>query len=245
MGMMEIEQRLGWYGKIPAAGDFVNRNLPRDLSAWWDKWLQHGLAALKQSQDEAAARAFAAAPLWNFAIPSGPGAGAVQFGCIAASRDRVGRLYPLCVSLYLPVGTYEPRMLDTAGEYFHQAGVGLLMAVRHGCAADQLERALQPARAAAVAMTTVTVGAASSASSRGSDIMDILNAGQPAPAQAIAGKRALAWAELPSVFNPGSHTSYWWTNQADGAALRTYVHGGALNATLFATLFSSYAGVRR
>lgn len=243
MGGMDIGQRLGWYGKIPATGDFVNRNLPRELSGWWDKWLQHGLAALKQSQDEAALRAYAAAPLWNFAIPSGPGAGGVQFGCIAASRDRVGRNYPLCVSLYMPVDLYEPRMLDAAGEYFHQLGVGLLMAVRHGCAAEQLERALQPARAAAAAMSAAGRGAV--AASRGSDIMDILNAGQPAPAQALAGNRPLAWAELPSVFNPGSHTSYWWTNQADGAALRTYLHGGALNVTLFATLFSSFAGVRR
>jgi type VI secretion system protein ImpM len=94
-------------------------------------------------------------------------------------------------------------------------------------------------------MTAFAAVGGAPAAGRGSDIMDILNAGQPAPAQAIAGKRPLAWAELPSVFNPGSHTSYWWTNQADGAPLRTYLHGGALNATLFATLFSSFAGVRR
>jgi type VI secretion system protein ImpM len=154
----------------------------------------------------------------------------------------VGRLYPLCIALHLPVDTYEPSMLQSAGDYFHHAGSGLLMAVRHGCAADQLERTLQPARAAAMAAMASTVP---SAPSRGSDIMEILNAGQAAPAEPVAGRRALAWQELPAVFNPSSHTSYWWTNQADGAALRTYLHGGALNATLFATLFSSLAGVRR
>lgn len=73
----------------------------------------------------------------------------------------------------------------------------------------------------------------------GNDIMDILRAGLEQESAPLARRALNAWPDLPFCFNPSSHTSYWWTNQADGAALQTYVHGGALNATLFARLFSS------
>lgn len=224
--------QVGWYGKIPAAGDFVHRRLPRELIAWWDRWLQFGLVALKQAPDAAAARSFASAPIWNFAIPAGPGAGVAQLGCITPSRDRVGRGYPLCVVAALPPAQYHSSILDDASDYYRQVGASMLVAVRHGCAPDQFDRSLQQVRMPAAAPS-------SSAPPRGNDIMDILRAGLEQGSAPLARRALSAWPDLPFCFNPSSHTSYWWTNQADGAALQTYVHGGALNATLFARLFSS------
>jgi type VI secretion system protein ImpM len=233
-------QRLGWYGKVPASGDFVHRHLSRELIAWWDKWLQIGLAS--QGRDEAAARGFAVAPLWNFAIPAGPGGGMVQFGAIASSRDRVGRSYPLCITLCLQADDYQARTLELAGGYYRHLGTSLLMAVRHGCTLEQLDHSLESARAAAADM----LAAAPAAPWRGgNDIMDILNAGHDPIGEPLVEMPSVAWPDLPLCFNPASHTSYWWTNQADGAPLRTYLHGGGLNATLFSKLFSSIAGVWR
>lgn len=254
----ESGDSVGWYGKMPAAGDFVHRRLQRGLIAWWDKWLQYGLAALRQSIDDGAERAYAAAPIWNFAIPAGPGTGVVQLGSIAPSRDRVGRAYPLCAMLAVPTDSFRRELLEDAGDYYRQIGAGLLSAVRHGCAADQLDRSLLDIRLPYAVMPAArTAAAPAAASSAGSDILDILNAGvSPASVTPVgpvgsvgaatqaepASSRGLAaWPDLPFCFNPSSHTSYWWTNQSDGAALQTYVHGGALNATLFLRLFSSPA----
>jgi type VI secretion system protein ImpM len=242
---------LGWYGKVPAAGDFVHRHLPRELIAWWDKWLQTGLAGLHLGRDDAAARGFAAAPLWNFAIPAGPGIGLVQFGAIASSRDRVGRAYPLCITLYLPVDHYHARMLERAGDYYRRLGASLLMAVRHGCSLEQLDHGLEAARGVAAEMrATAPAGPAAAAPvwRGGSDIMDVLNTGHDPVGQPLVVSPSVApsvaWPDLPLCFNPASHTSYWWTNQADGAPLQTYLHGGGLNAVLFSKLFSSVAGWR-
>ncbi|CCJ57542.1 type VI secretion system-associated protein TagF [Bordetella bronchiseptica] len=223
---------VGWYGKIPAAGDFMRRRLSHGLVAWWDKWLQYGLAALRQMPAGGAERAYAAAPLWNFAIPAGAGAGAVLLGGMAPSRDRVGRAYPLSAMAVVPAQAYQPGLLEDAGDYYRQLGATLLAAVRRVGAAEQLDRQLQ-AMPLPMAMPPARPAPA------GQDILDILNAGQAGNAP-LAGARGLAaWPELPFCFNPGSHTSYWWTNQADGAALQTYVHGGALNATLFLRLFAA------
>lgn len=229
----ELRGRLGWYGKIPAAGDFVHRRLSRELIGWWDRWLQHGVAAIRQTADVHAARGFAAAPIWNFAIPAGLGAGVAQFGCIAPSRDRVGRGYPLCVALPLREDEYHRALLDGADPYYREIGANVLAAVRHGCTADVFDRSL-------MVVTLPSTPPARAPASAGSDIMEILNAGlEQAPAPLTPVSALSAWPDLSFCFNPSSHTSYWWTNQADGAALQTYVHGGALNATLFTRLFSS------
>ncbi|MBO9356832.1 type VI secretion system-associated protein TagF [Bordetella petrii] len=229
--MDDATEKLGWYGKIPAAGDFVHRRLPRELIAWWDRWLQYGLAALKQAPDDSAARSFAHAPIWNFAIPAGPSGKGAQLGCIAPSRDRVGRGYPLCVVMAIEPDAYDSSMLDGATDYYRRIGASMLAAVRHGCAAEQFDRELQDIRVPS-ALPPVE-------RSSGSDIMDILNAGLESSAEPVAARRLAAWPDLPFCFNPSSHTSYWWTNQVDGAALQTYVHGGSLNAALFTRLFVS------
>jgi type VI secretion system protein ImpM len=226
-----LNARLGWYGKMPASGDFVHRRLPRELIAWWDRWLQHGVAALKPSADAHAARGFAGAPIWNFAIPAGPGAGVAQLGCIAPSRDRVGRAYPLCVALPLQAGDYHSGLLEGGSDYYRAIGVNLLSAIKHGCTPEVFDKSL-------LYVPLPAVAPAASPSS-GNDIMDILNAGVGDAIAPLATRSLAAWPDLPFCFNPSSHTSYWWTNQADGAALQTYVHGGALNATLFSRLFSS------
>ncbi|HTJ98679.1 MAG TPA: type VI secretion system-associated protein TagF [Bordetella sp.] len=223
--------RLGWYGKIPASGDFVHRRLPRELIVWWDRWLQHGVAGLKQTADAHTARGFAAAPIWNFAIPAGLGAGVAQLGCIAPSRDRVGRGYPLCVAWPMPAVEYHSGLLDSAGEYYREIGVNMLAAVRNGCTPELFDKSLLYVRLPSAAPDLP--------SSAGNDIMDILNAGSAQAPTPLATRALTAWPDLPFCFNPSSHTSYWWTNQADGAPLQTYVHGGALNATLFSRLFSS------
>lgn len=227
----ELNGRLGWYGKIPASGDFVHRRLSRELIAWWDRWLQHGVAGLKQAAEPHTARGFAGAPIWNFAIPAGLGAGVAQLGCIAPSRDRVGRGYPLCVALPMRADEYRSGLLDGATDYYRQIGMNMLAAVRHGCTPEIFDRSLL--------YVSLPGGAPDLPSPGGSDIMDILNAGTTGAATPLATRSLAAWPDLPFCFNPSSHTSYWWTNQADGAPLQTYVHGGALNATLFSRLFSS------
>lgn len=224
---------VGWYGKIPAAGDFLHRRVSREVIAWWDKWLQLSLSGA-WSQADGLRRAYAQAPMWNFVVPAGAGPGQVQLGCIAASHDRVGRRYPVCAVLELPADDYTPALLDGAAGFFRQLGMALMGAVRNGYGADQLEHAVD---GAAGRFSRVPAPR----SDGGGDIMSILD---PQGAGLTSVDR-LAWGDLPLCFNPHAHTSYWWTNQVDGAPLRTYVHGGALNASLFSTLFVPAAGARR
>lgn len=89
----------GWYGKLPARGDFVCHGLPPEWVEPWDACLQQvlRLAAARESP----LRHFAP---WRFlAWPRGTD-GAAWAGVLVPSHDRVGRVFPLTVVQRLAPG---------------------------------------------------------------------------------------------------------------------------------------------
>ncbi|ABM48931.1 hypothetical protein DM79_A3188 [Burkholderia mallei] len=135
-----------WYGKIPGAGDFVNHRLSHELAGWWERWLQQGMAAMRQRGDDELARYYTVAPVWNFLIPAGAGAQCVQPGCLAPSCDRVGRYYPVIATLPMRTADYWSALPDAADAFYWQVGSALLDAIRHARAPVQLEQALAKVR---------------------------------------------------------------------------------------------------
>ena len=78
---------LGWFGKVPARGDFVCHGLPPAWVAGWDACLQQVLRL-------GGLRDF---PPWRFlAWPEGA-QGVAWAGVLVPSHDRVGRVFPFTV----------------------------------------------------------------------------------------------------------------------------------------------------
>jgi type VI secretion system protein ImpM len=88
----------GWYGKLPALGDFASRRLTPLFIEPWDEWLAASLASWRAS-DAAWLDAYLAAPPLRFALGAGvpfeqsPG----YAGVLMPSVDRVGRYFPLTI----------------------------------------------------------------------------------------------------------------------------------------------------
>ncbi|WP_334191130.1 type VI secretion system-associated protein TagF [Noviherbaspirillum sp.] len=102
---------VGWFGKLPALGDFVQRNLPDHFVPAWDTWLQAGMAAASRQQGEEWKDAFLCFPVWYFLrrVPgdaSPESASSVWTGMFLPSADRVGRLYPLTVAFPVPADMF-------------------------------------------------------------------------------------------------------------------------------------------
>lgn len=90
-------QPAGWYGKLPATGDFVSRRLSPEFVAAWDAFLGDAIAGSKSLLGEVWLEHYLASPIWQFAVfppLCGPGAWA---GLMMPSVDRVGRYFPLTV----------------------------------------------------------------------------------------------------------------------------------------------------
>lgn len=80
----------GFFGKLPATGDFVWRGLPDAFRKAWDAWLTRHIAPLQRD-----GLVFPPAGL-RFRLPSG---GHLAAGVILPSKDSAGRRFPLSLLL--------------------------------------------------------------------------------------------------------------------------------------------------
>jgi type VI secretion system protein ImpM len=122
----------GFFGKIPATGDFVTRRLPSDFVRFWDRLAARQLVPLLK------------ADRW----PPDTGLGFLLHmesrgpvtGVSVPSRDRVGRRFPLTAAVSCPHGS--PDMIAGAAIWFEAIGKVLMKARDEAMDADQLAAAL-------------------------------------------------------------------------------------------------------
>ncbi|MGZ3340784.1 MAG: type VI secretion system-associated protein TagF, partial [Reyranella sp.] len=71
MTALPPDARAGLFGKLPARGDFVRENLPRDFTDSWDAWWQRGLGETQHRPRDEWTAAWLEAPVWRFLLPPG------------------------------------------------------------------------------------------------------------------------------------------------------------------------------
>lgn len=90
-----FEGYAGFFGKMPAVGDFAARGLAPELCARWDAWVTRHLAPWEGPWPDGGLRLL---------LPSGSRA---LLALVVPSEDRVGRRFPLAALAVLP-GTPQP-----------------------------------------------------------------------------------------------------------------------------------------
>jgi type VI secretion system ImpM family protein len=88
----------GWFGKIPAVGDFVGRRLPEAFRGPWDRWLQDAMALGDQRLGSSWTELYMTFPIWRFLVPRGVLGPQGWTGILLPSVDRVGRRFPLTIA---------------------------------------------------------------------------------------------------------------------------------------------------
>jgi len=104
---MSTELQPGVYGKLPAHGDFIHRNLPPDFITTWDEWLQLFVAGSREQMGEAWLDIYLTSPIWRFVLSAGVIDANHWAGILLPSVDQVGRYYPF--SIVMPLSPqYNP-----------------------------------------------------------------------------------------------------------------------------------------
>lgn len=138
---------VGFFGKLPAHGDFVRRGLPAAVTALLDDWLQAEFARA----DDPAATIAALEPM-RFASTA-VAVDQLALGAIVSSSDRIGRTYVL-VAVRLapnPTGALPVPMPADWDDWCGRAEA-LLIAARDGeWLADATQAALETSARATVA----------------------------------------------------------------------------------------------
>jgi len=133
----------GWYGKIPATGDFIARRIPASFSQSWDRWLQ---AAVEASRERLGARwrdSFLSMPAWRFILAPGALTQNAWAGLMVPSVDAVGRYFPLTVAAALPSASIDQlATLLAAAAWFDQVEAIALRAIAPNADTAAIDAAL-------------------------------------------------------------------------------------------------------
>jgi type VI secretion system ImpM family protein len=100
--------RVGWYGKVPCQGDFLNKHVDVQFTHPWDHWLQKSITALRAKFNGHADEVLLTFPIWRFFIRAGTFDQYHWVGVFTPSADRVNRIFPFTV-----VTRLEPNAIDT------------------------------------------------------------------------------------------------------------------------------------
>jgi type VI secretion system protein ImpM len=85
----------GYFGKLPARGDFVRGGLPEDFVTAWDIWCREMMSASRAALGDDWETAWMEGPIWRFLLPAGACGGQAVLGVWLPSIDKVGRHFPL------------------------------------------------------------------------------------------------------------------------------------------------------
>ncbi|MBZ9721025.1 type VI secretion system-associated protein TagF [Mesorhizobium sp. AD1-1] len=121
----------GFYGKMPATGDFVTRRLSGDFVRGWDRWLAQHLVPLFSSEFWPGTTALR--------FLTGPASFGASAGIIVQSADRVGRKFPLSIVAQL---VEAPIQLADAEAWFSQIEGAAIAAQNGELTPDELDAAL-------------------------------------------------------------------------------------------------------
>jgi type VI secretion system protein ImpM len=97
-----MSNSVGYFGKFPELGDFVQRRLPGSFLDGWDEWLQGSVFTSKEMLGQDWLRAYLSSPVWRFCIATGVCGESPWCGLLMPSVDRVGRYFPLTLACQLP-----------------------------------------------------------------------------------------------------------------------------------------------
>jgi len=235
--MRDGAQRLpGWYGKMPALGDFASRRLPPAFITAWDAWLQRGMAASRHSLQERWLETYLNGPLWSFALFPGVCGESAWAGALMPSVDKVGRHFPLTIAVELEPQPEVVSAILSAQHWYCELEQAALDCLNAGFDPDRLEE-----RLAANAFPLPQPSQQQDAAQR----LDRWWTGASGGALALAlpAREAIHELFLDAGLNDygrmGRGKSLWWTEAAPGGAVRLLAYAGLPGELDFATLLAA------
>jgi type VI secretion system ImpM family protein len=89
---------VGFFGKLPGAGDFVQRRLPAGFVERWDRHFEQAVYASREALGEGWAQAYRASPTWRFLLAPQVCGESAWAGVFGPAEDRVGRSFPMVLA---------------------------------------------------------------------------------------------------------------------------------------------------
>lgn len=136
--------QVGYTGKLPAYGDFVQGGGSLQACKSWSAWAEDGLAHVRDTPGFH--DVFLTSPIWRFSVAAEVFSSAPVAGVFCPSMDKVGRLFPFAVLTELQKGV-SPRSASTAlGPWFDSLEASVLSALDPAATTDELSHSIPEAQ---------------------------------------------------------------------------------------------------
>ncbi|WP_370981197.1 type VI secretion system-associated protein TagF [Agaribacterium sp. ZY112] len=134
---------LGIFGKIPAHGDFIDRQCPRSFLDVWDEWLQRAVSSSQEILADSWLDIYLTSPIWRFASSPGVIDQSAWAGILVPSVDSVGRYFPLTIASTLESNSNLFEFMANNDDWFTSLEESALGALQSQFQADQLMESLK------------------------------------------------------------------------------------------------------
>lgn len=128
----------GLFGKLPAHGDFIYRDLPTRFINVWDQWLQGYVGSAQEQLGEAWLDVYLTSPIWRFAFSEGVIDENSWAGIFLPSVDRVGRYFPFSIATRLPAQTNPVEFICSRPNWYQAMEEAALRALEGQVQIDAL-----------------------------------------------------------------------------------------------------------
>lgn len=109
---------VGFFGKLPGMGDFVQRRLPGAFVSAWDSRFEAAVSAARAEFGDDWRNLWQAAPAWRFALMPGVCGVTAWVGVTGPSVDRVGRSFPMVLACPLTDADTFGRIVRSGAGWF-------------------------------------------------------------------------------------------------------------------------------
>lgn len=196
----------GFFGKLPSAGDFVQRRLPSSFVDAWDQHFERAVDASRQALGNAWQHAYRSSPAWRFLLSPGVCGLSAWTGVMGPAGDRVGRSFPMVIASPLDDPSMATQTLRDGERWF------AAMEHVHVAAQSDPSTSVETFDAQLLALAGMPLATPASWMLDGLEHVTFRNAGQwrmPLPRVRADGDfLARLWAR---VSESGSGWCLWWT----------------------------------
>jgi type VI secretion system protein ImpM len=133
----------GFWGKLPARGDFVRVGLSREFVDAWDVWISASLAEAREQLGIHWNDTWMVAPVWRFALSADVCGPHAVLGLWMPSVDRAGRHFPLTIAAEVP-GATASHLAAAGTEWLDAAEIEGRGALEFSRGPDELAARLPP-----------------------------------------------------------------------------------------------------
>ena len=140
--MSSASLNIGYYGKVPAHGDFISKGLPRSFIEPWDAWLQEAIVSGRQQLGDNWLNYYLTSPIYRFVLSPGICGRTGWSGVVMPSVDKVGRYYPMTLSVMDNQSTNPFIALEQNQACFDQLETLILSCLEDDFILDHFEQSL-------------------------------------------------------------------------------------------------------